>query len=296
MRQKLSSMPLRKFVSDVYLPQKIRVTSHKTREHYESVCTSMQRALLREPVVADVTDETICRTIRYLESRSLAPHTIQQRRNYMVAIANWCAKRGILPWPAVDRYPVPRIVPKAWTLEQLSRLWKACDAFDGMYCGVRAALWWRAFHAVLWDTGERTAAVLAIRAEWIDLEAGTLEIPASVRKGGRTPMTYSLKPATVEAVRPLVAFGRKLVFNFPGCRATFYHHYTRLLKLAGLPSGRTHKPQKLRRTFASFLELAGGDATDALSHSNRKVTKEHYLDPAIVRKPPPNRLLPPLRP
>lgn len=289
-------MPLRKFVSDVYLPQKIRVTSHKTREHYESVCTSMQRALLREPVVADVTDETICRTIRYLESRSLAPHTIQQRRNYMVAIGNWCAKRGILPWPGVDRYPVPQLVPKAWTLEQLSRLWDACEAFDGDYCGVRAAAWWKAFHLTAWDSGERTSAILAIRSEWIDLEAGTLEIPASVRKGGRKPATYQLKPATVSALRPLVTFGRKLAFEFPGCRATFYHHYTRLLKLAGLPSGRTHKPQKLRRTFASFLELAGGDATDALSHSNRKVTKEHYLDPAIVRKPPPNRLLPPIDP
>jgi integrase len=292
--KRIRSMPLRRFVNEVYLPQKIRVTSGKTREHYQSVCTSMARALLREPVVADVTDEGICRTLRYLASRELSPHTIQQRRNYLVAIANWCARRGILPWPSVERYPAPQIVPKAWAADQLSRLWEACAAFEGQYAGILAAHWWKAFHAVCWDTGERTGAVLAIRVEWVDLQSGTLEIPAVARKGGRQAATYTLKPLTVNLLRPLLGPGRKHVFAFPGCKASFYNAYTRLLKLAGLPSGRQNKPQKIRRTFASFLELAGGDATEALNHSNRKVTKEHYLDPTIIKKAPPNRLLPPI--
>lgn len=293
-KSRLPTMPLRRFIREIYLPQKIRVTSGKTREHYESVCTSMARALLREPLLADVTDETICRTLRHLASRDLSPHTIQQRRNYMVAIANWCAKRGWLPWPTVERYPAPEIIPKAWTCDQLTRLWKACCGFDGMYCGVLASHWWRAFHAVLWDTGERTSAVLAIRAEWLDLESRTLEIPAPARKGGQRAATYTLKATTVRLLRPLVRPDRQELFAFPGCKASFYHAYTRLLKQAGLPSDRWHKPQRIRRTFATFLEMNGGDATDALKHSNRKVTERHYLDPSIIKKPSPNLLLPPL--
>jgi len=96
--------------------------------------------------------------------------------------------------------------------------------------------------------------------------------------------------------RPLVGRGRTDAFEFPGCRATFYGHYTRLLKAAALPSGRKFKPQKIRRTFASFLELAGGDATEALGHSSRKVTKQSYLDQSIVKRSVPNKLLPLLNP
>lgn len=63
-----------------------------------------------------------------------------------------------------------------------------------------------------------------------------------------------------------------------------------------LPHDRRCKPQRIRRTFASFIESAGGDATEALGHSCRRVTLESYIDPTVVRKPPPNRLLPPLEP
>ena len=84
---------------------------------------------------------------------------------------------------------------------------------------------------------------------------------------------------------------RDLLFAFPWCLGTFYNHYTRLLKDAGLPSTRRDKPQKMRRSFASHLEAAGGNATEALGHSTRKLTERSYIDPSIVTKPPPNRLL-----
>ena len=47
----------------------------------------------------------------------------------------------------------------------------------------------------------------------------------------------------------------------------------------------------MRRSFASHLEAAGGNATDALQHSSRRVTKESYLDERIVKSEAPNRLL-----
>jgi hypothetical protein len=41
-------------------------------------------------------------------------------------------------------------------------------------------------------------------------------------------------------------------------------------------------PQKMRRTFASHLEAAGGSETKALKHTDRRVTEESYLDPRIA--------------
>jgi integrase len=80
------------------------------------------------------------------------------------------------------------------------------------------------------------------------------------------------------------------VFALPWARGhksgTFYRRYTMLLERAGLPTGRRWKPQCLRRTFATFLEAAGGDATEALDHSSRRVTKQSYLDPTHSKAVP----------
>lgn len=293
--------PLTDFVRNCYLPQKIGIKSNKTREHYQSAMKDFTVALDRAPKVRDLTDENLCRMLRYLESKELSPHTIQQRQNYMVALSNFCSKRRLINWwVELDRYPAPDVVPETWSIDEMKRLIAACGKMPGQYFDVEASTWWRAFHFALWDTGERTSAVLAIEPAWLNVEARVLAIPGPARKGGRKAATYELTPRTVAAMAPLSCAcrqsGRKAVFAFPGCKATFYGHYTRLLKLAGLPDGRKHKPQKIRRTFATFVELAGGNATEALGHSTRRVTTEHYLDPTVIRKPPANRLLPNIEP
>lgn len=73
----------------------------------------------------------------------------------------------------------------------------------------------------------------------------------------------------------------EVIFAGFGCVETFYLHYAKLLGRAGLPTTRRFKPQCLRRTFASYLERVGGDATAALQHSSRKVTQQSYLDPRV---------------
>jgi integrase len=39
----------------------------------------------------------------------------------------------------------------------------------------------------------------------------------------------------------------------------------------------------LRKSAASYVALAGGDATQLLDHSNPAITKNHYLDQTINR-------------
>ena len=73
---------------------------------------------------------------------------------------------------------------------------------------------------------------------------------------------------------------------------SFYNHYKRLLKLAGLPYEKQRSGlQKVRRTFASFIEAAGGNATAALAHTARSVTEKSYLDPRLIAAPPANEIL-----
>lgn len=301
MKNRLASLDLRTFVDTIYLPQKLRITGEKTRETYRLVVRQIQETIGRTPRVRDLTNEVICLMLRRLADSGLSLHTVQQRRNYVVALANWCSRRGIIGWwVSVERIRTPEVVPRAWTMDELRQLFKACCDFPGKYCGVPASAWWLAFHAVCWDTAERTGAVLAILDGWVCLETGILSIPAEVRKGGQQAATYQLKPHTVELLRPLVAAAKARpdgkVFATGQTVHTFYIHYGQLLKSAGLPTTRKFKPQRIRRTFATFLEIAGGDATEALKHSCRRVTRESYLDPTMHKASPPNRLLPPLDP
>lgn len=297
--KRLLCSDLRSFVDTIYLPQKLGITAAKTRDTYRLVVRQLSETVGRPALVRDLTTEEICRLLRRLADSGISLHTVQQRRNYVVALANWCSRRGILPWwVTVERLKTPAVVPRAWAMTELEALYAACGRFPGTYCGVPASAWWQAFHLLAWDTGERTGALLAIRDDWLSLSQAVLSIPAEARKGGQDAATYHLRPGTVEALKPMVAAcrarGDSTVFAFPATRYTFYHHYTRLLKLAGLPSGRKFKPQRIRRTFATFLEKAGGDATEALGHSTRRVTKESYLDPTMLHGEPPNRKLPPL--
>jgi integrase len=139
-------------------------------------------------------------------------------------------------------------------------------------------------------TGERTEAALSIRKEWVGSD-GWLRIPASVRKGKRKSMEYELPQGVLSLLAPLMAAPGEMLFARPFCVGTFYHRYGKLLTAAGLPTGRRWKPQALRRTFASYLKLAGGDATDALNHDSPKTTKDSYLDPTVTDKPQPAGLI-----
>lgn len=103
---------------------------------------------------------------------------------------------------------------------------------------------------------------------------------------------YYLRPQVVAALEAIRAPRRELVFAWPFCLGTFYNRFERLLIAAELPRGRHCKLQGLRRSFASYLEAAGGDATRALAHTNRRTTIRSYIDPTITTRRPDCELLP----
>lgn len=289
--------PLADFCERYLFPQNLRIKTEGTRNSYRIMLKQWDEALGRTVRLRDVTVDNIVRLVRYAESQGMAPHTCEQKQNVAVAIANFCTRRRIINWPVeLTRYATPEVHPDSWALSEMEALFKACGKMPGSYLGVPAPQWWRAIHLFWWDCGERTGATLSIEADWINLETGVVAIPAAARKGRHKAACYELKPQTVASVRPLVeaarANGRALVFAFPGSAGSFYHHYGKLLKLAGLPNNRRTKPQKLRRTYATFIEKAGGSATEALGHTSRRTTLESYIDPRIVRKPAANLLLP----
>jgi integrase len=111
-----------------------------------------------------------------------------------------------------------------------------------------------------------------------------LRVPAAARKGKRKPATYWLKPVTLKVLGRL-APKEGLIFKSAASPSSFYHRWKHLLEKAGLPTGRSEGPQKLRRSYATWIAAAGGDATAALGHSSSAITKRSYLDRSILEKP-----------
>ena len=287
--------PLREFFASFYIPTRLVGRSKSNIAQYEIQFRHFQRFLCHEPLLSDLTDETVSRFMGWFLDQGRAAATVNKARNHLVALWTAAARKRIVhEFPEVAEIPEPERIPEAWSLPQLQKLLQACAETPGMIGKVRACLFWTAIHHVWWDTGERTGATLDLLFDHFDFDGRWLSVPASVRKGRRKPMLYRLRTATCHHVRALQLPGRNVVFEWPATGERFWTAYGKLLKRAGLPNRRKDKPQKMRVSFASHLEANGGNATAALSHTSRRVTQESYLDPRIIKKRAACDRLPPL--
>jgi integrase len=280
-----------------YVPENVKITSQRTVKLYGQCFRIFSEYLGHTATIADLTDANVGRFMRWVvDVRGNKAITASYYGKRLKAIWNWAAKkRMVAQFPTIANLPVPESIPSSWTREELAKLMAACHRQKGKFGRIPVSQFWVAFHLVLWNTGERYGAMRALRWEWLDLRRGFLSVPAEFRKGGLKAMVYQLKPETIEALRAIRSPHREIVFDMPSKGTGFYHWYEKLIRSAGLKYV-PHKsgPQKMRRSFASFIEAAGGNATKALRHSDRRTTEKSYLDPTICDGEPENKKLFPL--
>lgn len=275
-----------------YWPAKMQQKSQSTIRQYRKTLWNFQLMLGRTPLLTDLTDENAGLFLARELASDLSPYTVNQRRNCLLAFWRYCArKRLVEEWPEVDPLAEPEVIPRAWTKRQLQDLFQSMRQQPGKVAGIPAGKWWLALHQVMWDTGERIGPLLKLEWENVDLDTGDLEIQAKHRKGGKKAMLYQVKPATIASLRDIRKPNRKLVFPWPLSPSIYYRRYDDALERAGLPLGRRNKSHKMRRSFASHVEAAGGNATAAMRHDSRALTEKSYIDPRIARSAPANEVL-----
>lgn len=275
---------LRDLYARAYCVRKLRGPRHdNTRRLYENSLGNFAAFLGHSPAFDDLTDDVLAGFIAWFLDRGRSPHTANKCAGQIMALWRFAARKGIVStWPDVDLEECPHRDPLAWLQHELSALFLAILTTPGNVGSIRAPIWWTALHMVAWDSGERISALLGLRWKDIDLSDGWVRFPAEVRKGKKRDRTHRLHPKTIDALRPMLRGPESIVFAWPLSVPALYDHYQRILKRAGLPSDRTCKFHRMRRSTASWYEAAGGNATELLDHSGRKVT-QRYLDPRVVK-------------
>lgn len=267
-----------------------RIRSKHTDMLYRLALRQFAASLGHDPGIADLTDDSIVGLEKYLTGRTV--ETVNHTTGRIKALWRWCCKRGMATqWPTIERLPAPEPYRRCWTVDQVRQILVACERMPGELSGVQESRWWRVWHLVQWETGERTGALLQLRWDWVTPTG--LDFPADARKGGKAAY-YRLSArclAELETIRRPI---RPLVFPWPLHHTTFYLHYSRLLVMAGLPSDRRCKPQRMRRSHLTYWQAGGEDATARAHHVDAETTRRHYLDETILCGVDPSTVLPTL--
>lgn len=257
----------------------LRGLSARTERLYAFTLAAWEGILGHQPTLDDLNEVAVARFLA-VRSREVSPATVAKDRAQLVALWNFAAKRGLVDrWPEVRRVTVPERVPEAWTTEQFRRLLAAATLEQTTLAGVPARRWWRALLLLAYDTGERIAALRALR--WADVREDDVIFRAETRKGGRRDIARPFGDSTGLALDAIREPRRDLVFPWDRHPSYLWGRLGIILKRAGLPNDRRCKFHRIRRTTASFYAAAGGDATRLLDHSSPAVTRR-YLDPRIV--------------
>lgn len=288
-------MTLDEFLEKVYVPLRLRGRSPESVRLLRHAIRQFSKWLGRPAVLEDFDDLVVSRFLT-VRAETLAPDSVARERSGLIALWNLAQGRGLVRLrPCVAPELVPERTPRAFSVDELDRLFAACRQSRGFVGPVQADVWFVALAATLFYSGERIAAVLACpRENW---RAPFLDVPAGVRKGGRKPQVHELPPDVSALVDRVAAHDGPVVFWWPFSGTALRKRWRNITRRAGLGDGREVQFHALRRSFASWLEVGGGQASEALGHESERTTRK-YLDPRITRagRPAPWQLLPRILP
>ncbi|MBX3438009.1 MAG: site-specific integrase [Planctomycetaceae bacterium] len=283
---------LAEFLEHRYIPVKLAGASASSLYQHRRTVAKFGWYLGCEPTFAQLTDDHVEGFLAWLKAAGTR-RNVTCNGYIVVLLAQWrfaWKKRKVDELPRdVTLLKVPKHLPRAWTLEELSRILQAAAETGGDVCGIPAKLWWPAQILTFYYSGLRLDALMRLQSTDLDSQTGILSVPAELQKQ-YTEQVFKLPPDVVDAVLALGPLdAREWLFPWPydddGHYETLRKHYRRIISRTDLPTGRCDLFHKLRRTSASHLAAATDKKTaqEHLGHSHPSVT-DRYLDPRITRR------------
>ena len=251
----------------------------------------------RPATIADLTDVNLTAYSRR-RGNECAAATVERECSKIATLWRWAALHGHCQPPTIRIDKATTGVPVAWTRNEVRDLFSAARQLEGTIGGVACRVYFPALLGVLWDSGERIGALVAVRRSDISITRRWLLPDVAwvifrIRKGNGRPLVRRLRQSTIGPVRRLLdAHDYQQPFGHVH-RTTIYHHFDRLLRSADLPVDRKHKFHCTRRTVASHLKRKG--IANPLGHSSETIAERYYYDPRITdTRQPADHLFDPL--
>lgn len=235
-----------------------------------------QLRVLTKRLPWDHTELTVSRIDEYLTHAltKLAPQTVQNHRRMLCTLRKEALKCGLVDecTRTIRRVKCPLPLPRAWSHEEIHRL---IEAAKGMRGGTKRCKWGillPAWVSVAYSSGLRLGDMLSVRHD--ALRGNRL---ALVLAKTRRPHVVVLDDQAMAAIQTLPVHGHRIFGDLVG-RCVFIRAFRRLVKAAGLQgSGKF-----LRRSSATYAELAGMSATGHLGHATAGLAQKHYVDPVLL--------------
>jgi integrase len=320
---------LRDFVSQVYVKHNLRVANKpRTRQTYLETAKQAEdffhatldaNQVPRRPLfLSDVTNEFVAASMANFLDRGRAPATANKHLRQLAAVINFARRNRRMAIEAITVVNVPMLkrTPRAWLEDEMQAILTAAGKLPGYVGPVPAGVFFSGLILFVLNTGCRITSVMRTPLKCLDLDRGTVIVPAENQKH-RADEPFPLTPECVQVLRmfrfdnrpggpPETVFG-----DWPFDRnrpagsiawVSLTRRLRRILVAAGLfKSEREVSPgdlwHKFRKTMASHVaaKLGRAAAQALLGHSDLKVT-ERYLDDRIVSRPDVRTALPSLVP
>jgi integrase len=187
-------------------------------------------------------------------------------------------------------------IPSYCPPEHFAPIYQACETAARWpeHQPYSPADWWRGLLMTAYMTGWRIGALLALRREDVDLEAGTAFSHAKDNKGKRDQL-IPLHPVVVEHLKRLAGF-TPLYFPWSRSRRAVFEEFERIQIAAGVKPERKDRYgfHDLRRAFATMnAGTLSPDALQALMQHAAYTTTQGYINLARQLKPAAHNLFVP---
>lgn len=268
---------------------------------YEVAVQSLDR-WSGEPVrVDELCDALVNRWVRFLESQSIAPATLRNRRRHLLTLWISACRDELCPTRPHDVRcpPLPYKAPRAWPYEDVCKLLGAAMTLEGQYPSERwvTDVTWRLPRRVIWsllirigwDTGIRLYDLWNLKRSQFAAD-GEFEIVQ--RKTGRWHLS-KVHPSTMQAIDQSEADKRDFIVPWRASLKWFDLEFAKIVEAAEVLPGPF---KRIRKSSATEVEkFHPGCGGTHLGHvSGMGIAEKHYLDPRLLvsRRPMPRELRP----
>lgn len=207
--------------------------------------------------------------------------TARKDRTHVVALWGHAARRRLVDqFPTLPPLRAPQRIPRAYRVQDVSAILRLAMHLHGTVDGLPACWWWSCLIRLGWESAERIGAVLQLRWDDVSLDERWVIFRGEHRKGSTRDIRRDISAELAGWMRHIERKPADLVFPWPRQKTSLWYEFRKICSIAGVVNRGFHG---LRKSAASYVAAAGGDATQLLDHSNPKLAKDHYLDESIVR-------------